>query len=147
MVLDLAVLFGSPDSLLAMQTDVPCRAAAMFSDSPPQALPRYAKVRGMFIKKGTSWSIPARAWHWQNEAGDTYTHTWNIGNWPIGAALWYYFDATQEGAATVSKSILFNSLRADSAAALAARSNPQPRIANALTLNVYPPTDPAPTHA
>lgn len=146
-LLDTAVLFGSPDSTLHAQTDVPVNCALMFSASPPSAIPHMRKTRGVWKRTSTSWRIAPGSFYWQNEPGDTLRHSWTVTGWPPGLALWWYLDAYQRGGPTVSKSILLNSVRPDPGALASLARQPLSRLGTAPALLVESPSAPAPSVA
>lgn len=110
-VLDIAVEFNTPDSILWLQTDSPVFAYVNFSPAAPSPILRSKIVRGVSKRTGTLWRAPAGQWFSQQEGGDVFEHSWSIRGWPPGASLWYWFDAYQQGAPTVSSSILFSTVR------------------------------------
>lgn len=110
-VLDCICLFGYPDSQIVVTTDVPVFLYGNFTRYPPSPIQRTAIVRGVTKRKGTFWAAQQGTWIHQSETGETSHHTYTVTGWPPGEPLWYWFTGYQNGAPTVSSSILFGSLR------------------------------------
>ena len=143
-MLDVATLFGNPDSQLKVQTDVPVRCALLFTTTAPSPSRRFVKTRGVWKQHGTTWSINGGSWYWQNENGDTTEHTWTISGWSPGLALWYCVAAEQQGVPTVSRSILLNSVRPDPGSIKPSGDGTSTRLATISGPNPSSPNEPRP---
>ncbi len=110
-LLDLEITHGPDLSVLQVATDALVRLYMAAGFRQPSAVPVRRKRRGLWRQVYTLWRFEPDGWVTQDEPGETQIHTFTLGDWPSGINLWYYFDGRQNGARTVSTSVLFGSLK------------------------------------
>lgn len=110
-ILDISLQHGSALTFLQVSTDANVRLYLAIGSTPPSSQAVRRRRRGVEMQKYTLWRWQPDGWIPQLEPGEGQVHSWQLGDWPVGVPIWYYFDGRQNGGVTVSSSILFGSVK------------------------------------
>lgn len=98
---------------IIVTTDIPVHLFMRWTDKEPLTHPTELIRRGISLPYATRWCFVAFHENEQEEAGDTYVHTFVKENWPICQTRWFYFIGTKQAEEQPSASPIFHYHRAE----------------------------------
>lgn len=81
---------------IIVTTDIPCHLFMRWSTSIPLKHGKAKVVRGLSVMSGTRFCFVAWTENEQEEAGDTYIHTFIKLGWAVCVTRWFYFTGTKQ---------------------------------------------------
>lgn len=106
-LLDLEYSYLDDGFQLVAYTDVPCHLFCRMTTKPPLKHSKPTWRRGLALMGDIRFCFVVYEDNEQNEAGDTYIHTWNKAAWPVCETRWFYFVGNIAGVGSVSESPIF----------------------------------------
>ena len=106
--LDIEITWDANEATIVLTTNVPCHLFMHWTIKQPWVHPTTRTVRGLSVPWSAYWCFVV--WHEneQEEAGDTYIHTFIKPDWIYCVTRWFYFHGTIEGETSPSESPIFS---------------------------------------
>ena len=106
-LLDLQYSYLDDGFRIVATTDVPCHLYLRMTTTPPRQHALPSRRRGTFLQGDIRFCFDVYEDNEQDEAGDTFIHTWNKAAWPVYETRWFYCVGKIAGYFVVSESCIF----------------------------------------
>lgn len=106
--LDIAQEWAGNTAIIVLTTNIPCHLWMYWTTKQPWVHRKQRIVRGLAVPWDAYWCFAV--WHEneQEEAGDTYIHTFIKPGWQYCQTRWFCFRGTVEGEVSPSDSPIFS---------------------------------------